>query len=161
MNAAITIPVWCIFDVAAILNKFPQGGSPGLPTYIGNYQDSDAFVTMIAQQPFVGEGNGTSELSLLAPQGAKIQFMATTFAQPSICGVLLVSATPNRDDVCTPFVQEVIDAACPIAALSANVRLDAIVDAYTGYNIVFQIINPEQPYTPFFYLWDPKVTVSA
>lgn len=161
MGFAITVPVWCIIDAAAILNKFPQGGSPENPTYLGNYQESDAFVSMVAQLPFVDEGDGSSELGLKVPTGAKIQIMANTFAQPSIYGVLLVSANPNRADVCTPFVTETIDAACPIIALSANVRTDVNSGDYTGYNIVIQIINPENLFMPFFYYWDPKVTVSA
>jgi Inclusion body protein len=154
----ISIPVWCIIDVAAILNKFPQGGTEDNPTYLGNYQDSDAFVSMVAQLPFVDEGDGSSELGLKAPQGANIQFMANTFAQPSNYRVTLFAAKPNRDDVCSPFVMETI--AGGISALSANVRTDVQVGDYTGYNIVFGITFPVNFYTAFYY-WDPKVTVSA
>lgn len=159
MDAGLTIPVWCIIDVPAILNDFPQGGNPDNPTYLGAYGASDKYIAMVAQQPFVDKGEGSSELEIKAPKGSVIQLMANTFAQPSMYSVLLVDAQPNMDPVCTSFVE--VDLPNGMRVLSATVLENVDVGAYAGYYITIQVVNPENFKAPYFYKWDPKITVAG
>jgi hypothetical protein len=159
MDAGLSIPVWCIIDVPAILNDFPQGGTLDSPAYLGAYAASDKYISMVTQQPYVDEGDGSSELGIKAPKGSTIQLMANTFAQPSAYSVLLVAATPNREPVCTPFVE--VDLPNGMSVLSATVREDVDAKAYSGYDITILIGNPFDFKGSYCYKWDPKITVAG
>jgi Inclusion body protein len=167
MEPQVLIPVWCIIDADAVLNKFPQGGTKAAPQYLGEYDASDAYVIMVAPLPYVLSGSGTSELALQAPKGAQIQMMTNTFAKPSANVVKLVAITNNHPDqekdVCTPFVKDNIrssaDKSGLISAMSAQIRDDVNAGDRTGYLIVFNI-TPKNSEKALYYSWDPSIQVS-
>ena len=122
---------------------------------------------MVAPRPNVSKGNGTSELELKAPKGAKIQMMINTFIKPSDNIVKLVAISNNHPeqgkDVCTPFVKDNIrssaDNSGVISAMSAQIRDDVNASDRTGYLIVFNI-TPKNSEQALYYSWDPSIVVS-
>jgi hypothetical protein len=160
-----TIPVWCFIDVAALLNTYPQGGTKDNPQYLGEYSESDPFVSMLAPLSNVVKGNGTSELEVKASRINRIRVMICAFTQPTDKFVEWVEISPNHlereTDVCAPFLTDNIYPSGNsgfISAMSASINDNVNVGDHTGYIFKFKITNQSSG-QELYYSWDPSVTV--
>ena len=150
-------------------------GSVNSPTALGSYSSSDVYISMVAQNNYVSNDQGKSELSITANSGDSVRWTMTTFDENTDYTAFLYADHFNPSTGITSLsyfnMQSSLYLPSGTDPASGNVQLyhnntyvaqGTIIESNQSiqYTLSFKLINNSNGQVIGYFTWDPFIKVS-